>query len=66
MKYKITKQSLRRHVEEFEIEANSEEEAEKILSDEPDEENYRVYQDDNHVSYEILKTEKIKEEDEEI
>ena len=63
MKYKILKQSLRRHVEEFEIEANSEEEAEKILSDEPNEENYRVYQDDNHVSYEILKTEKIKDED---
>ena len=65
MKYKIIKQSLRRHVEEFEVEANSEDEAEKILSDEPNEENFRVYQDDNHVSYEILKTEKI-EEDEDI
>ena len=63
MKYKIIKQSLRRHVEEFEVEANSEDEAEKILSDEPNEENYRVYQDDNHVSYEILKTEKIKDEE---
>ena len=65
MKYKIIKQSLRRHIEEFEVEANSEDEAEKILSDEPNEENFRVYQDDNHVSYEILKTEKI-EEDEDI
>ena len=63
MKYKILKQSLRRHVEEFEVEANSEDEAEKILSDEPNEENYRVYQDDNHVSYEILKTEKIIEDE---
>ena len=63
MKYKIIKQSLRRHVEEFEVEANSEDEAEKILSDEPNEENYRVYQDDNHVSYEILKTEKIIEDE---
>ena len=51
MKYKIIKQSLRRHIEEFEVEANSEDEAEKILSDEPNEENFRVYQDDNHVSY---------------
>ena len=65
MKYKIIKQSLRRHIEEFEVEANSEDEAEKILSDEPNEENFRVYQDDNHLSYEILKTEKI-EEDEDI
>ena len=65
MKYKIIKKSLRRHIEEFEVEANSEDEAEKILSDEPNEENFRVYQDDNHVSYEILKTEKI-EEDEDI
>ena len=63
MKYKILKQSLRRHIEEFEVEANSEDEAEKILSDEPNEENYRVYQDDNHVSYEILKTEKIIEDE---
>jgi len=63
MKYKIIKQSLRRHIEEFEVEANSEDEAEKILSDEPNEENFRVYQDDNHVSYEILKTEKIEDED---
>ena len=63
MKYKIIKQSLRRHIEEFEVEANSEDEAEKILSDEPNEENFRVYQDDNHVSYEILKTEKIEEDE---
>ena len=40
MKYKIIKQSLRRHIEEFEVEANSEDEAEKILSDEPNEENF--------------------------
>ena len=63
MKYKIIKQSLRRHIEEFEVEANSEDEAEKILSDEPNEENFRVYQDDNHVTYEILKTEKIEEDE---
>ena len=62
MKYKILKQSLRRHVEEFEVEANSEDEAEKILRDASDEEDFRVYQDDNHVSYEILKTEKIEDE----
>ena len=61
--YKIIKQSLRRHVEEFEVEANSEDEAEKILSDEPNEENFRVYQDDNHVTYEILETKKIEDED---
>ena len=62
MKYKILKQSLRRHIEEFEVEANSEDEAEKKLSDAPDEKDFMVYNDDNHVSYEIIKTEKIEDE----
>ena len=63
MKYKIIKQSLRRHVEEFEVEANSEDEAEKILRDASDEKDFRVFQDENHVTYEILETEKIEDED---
>ena len=63
MKYRIIKQSLRRHIEEFEVDANSEDEAEKILRDASDEKDFRVFQDENHVTYEILETEKIEDED---
>ena len=61
--YKIAQRSLRRHEEEFEVEANSKEEAEKKLRDAPDEEDFRVYNDDWHAGYELLKTEKIERED---
>ena len=62
--YKITQRTLRRHEEEFEVEANSKEEAEKKLRDAPDEEAFRVYNDDWHAGYELLKTEKIEGMDE--
>ena len=61
--YKITQLTLRRHEEEFEVEANSKEEAEKKLRDAPDEKDFRVYNDDWHAGYELLKTEKIERED---
>ena len=61
--YKITQRSLRRHEEEFEVEANSKEEAEKKLRDALDEEAFRVYNNDWIVSFEDNKTEKIERED---
>ena len=60
--YKITQRSLRRHTEEFEVEANSKEEAEKKLRDAPDEEGFIVYNNDWIVSFEDNKTEKIENE----
>jgi len=62
--YKITQRTLRRHEEEFEVEANSKEEAEKKLRDAPDEKGLRVYNNDWIVSFEDNKTEKIEGMDE--
>ena len=47
-----------------EVEANSKEEAEKKLRDAPDEEGFRVYNNDWIVSFEDNKTEKIEGMDE--